>query len=273
MDMTKYVVPRKLRAAIAVGIENTTNTVGIQIICERAGLPQPSIGGSNKLDRARKWLDGLDLLDDPIPALSDLVASVLEAAWSASSDEPDERCKAKEDLRRVLQECGLSYSNGRVVLAGGPPTETLEERLRTRRMSTVQEELERARTFLGSDPPAAITAACSLLEALFKTIIEDENLQMPGDKSIGPLWKVVRDHLGLAAESVPDDDLKKILGGLSAIVSGVGDLRTHTGSAHGRPRSSSAPQLRHARLAITAAHGLALFVVEVYEEATRAEGL
>jgi hypothetical protein len=109
-------------------------------------------------------------------------------------------------------------------------------------------EFRRALENVEKDPPATLTAASSILESLFKVYIEDEGLLMPSDKSIMPLWKVVKEHLGLDPKNLEDDDLRKILQGLVSIVDGIGSARTHAGSAHGRGRKTYAVQPRHARL-------------------------
>lgn len=64
--------------------------------------------------------------------------------------------------------------------------------------------------------------------------VAEENLTLPGDQSLHPLWKIVQKHLGLSPAGAHDDDLKKILGGLASVVDGVGAFRTHVGSAHGK---------------------------------------
>jgi hypothetical protein len=109
------------------------------------------------------------------------------------------------------------------------------------------------------------------LESLFKTYIEDNNLEMPSEESIKPLWKVVRKDLKLDPAIVEDDDLRTILTGLAAIVEGTGSLRTHKGSAHGRGGKTTAYQLkpRHARLAAHAAFTLASYIWRRGENATR----
>ncbi len=68
--------------------------------------------------------------------------------------------------------------------------------------------------------------------------------------------------MALDPSAMPDPDLKPILGGLSAIVDGIGSWRTHKGSAHGGGRKVYRPELRHARLAAHAAHTLVAFVLE-----------
>jgi len=95
---------------------------------------------------------------------------------------------------------------------------------------------------------AAITAACSILEALFKVYIEDNGIEMPADQSLKPLWKAASKHLGLDPAAIEDDDVKKVLSGLNSVVDGIGSLRTHTGSAHGHGRRKYHLQARHAKL-------------------------
>ncbi|MCU1326933.1 MAG: hypothetical protein JWN34_2303 [Bryobacterales bacterium] len=72
-------------------------------------------------------------------------------------------------------------------------------------------KFRRSLAHVESDPPAAITAACAILEALFKIYIEDhEGLAMPSDQSVKPLWKTASKHLGLDPAAVQDDDIRKI---------------------------------------------------------------
>ncbi len=126
-------------------------------------------------------------------------------------------------------------------------------------------ESQRALASVETDPGAAITAACASVESLCHVCIEDEGLTPPTDQSIKPLWKVVQAHLGLDPSQLADDDLKRILSGLTSIVDGLGALRTHVGSAHGRGRRPYRPSPRHARLAVHAAHTLAIFVLETWD--------
>lgn len=59
--------------------------------------------------------------------------------------------------------------------------------------------------------------------------------------------------------------MRQILGGLASIVNGVGDLRTHAGSAHGHGNQGYQLEARHARLAVHAAHTVVGFVLETRE--------
>jgi len=95
--------------------------------------------------------------------------------------------------------------------------------------------------------------------------IEDEGLEMPSKQTIKNLWKVVREHIGLDPGSKEDQDISRILSGFTSVVDGIGALRTHTGTAHGRGRKQYKLEPRHARLTIHAAHTLVSFVIETWE--------
>lgn len=95
--------------------------------------------------------------------------------------------------------------------------------------------------------------------------LPDEGLKMPSRQTIKPLWKIVRDNLGLDPSNVEDEDISRIYTGLASIVDGIGALRTHQGSAYGRGRKSFHLEPRHARIAIHASHTLVFFVIETWK--------
>jgi Abortive infection C-terminus len=181
--------------------------------------------------------------------------------------------KGRQSIATALAKYGFVYEmGGRIGGAPtGAPSRSLDAIIRARDMPGVQEELDRALATVERDPPAAVTAACAIIESLFKVYIDGNRLKMPGDQSIRPLWKVVQEHLGLGPRSVVTDDLKQILGGLATVVNGVGDLRTHAGSAHGRGSQSFTVEPRHARLAVHAAHTVVTFILESWAPSRPAE--
>jgi len=87
-------------------------------------------------------------------------------------------------------------------------------------------------------------------------------LEMPSKQTIGPLWKVVQQDLGLNVDPTLEDDQKRILGGLASIVDGVGAYRTRIGSAHGRGVEPPKIVPSEARLAVHASHTVVIFVME-----------
>lgn len=174
----------------------------------------------------------------------------------------------RERIRKMLSRYGMSYEPGGRI-RGGPasatPSRSLDALLRTRDLGGVEVEFERATNSVEMDPGAAVTAACAIVEAFCKVYIADESLETPKDQSIKPLWRTVQAHLGLDPGQLADDDLKRILSGLSSIVDGIGALRTHIGSAHGQGRRAYKIRPRHARLALHAAHSLVIFAIETWD--------
>jgi hypothetical protein len=177
-------------------------------------------------------------------------------------------------VERSLARYGLSYQKGGQILGGttATPSRSLQMIIRERDLGGLDTEFRRALDAVEADPPAAVAAACAILEALFKIYIQDNELALPSDQSIKPLWKIVQGHLGLAPTSVVDQDMNRILGGLTSIVDGVGALRTHAGSAHGRGRHSYPLAGKHARLAVHSSHTVATFVLETWVQGNGSAG-
>lgn len=121
-----------------------------------------------------------------------------------------------------------------------------------------------------TDPEGAITAARSLLESVFKAILESEQETYADDGDLQALYRGVRKLMRLSPEDHTDAALKKILGGAQAVAAGVAELRNDAGDAHGKGRFRLRPQPRHARFAINAAGTLAIFLIETWEARTEA---
>lgn len=206
-------------------------------------------------------------LADPYKILGGVLEEFMEVEipeWDSNREEWERR---RQQVRKALANYGLSYyQRGQILsVAGSSPSRSLQDILASRDLAAVHREFERTLETVHVDPPASLTAACSLLEALYKVYIEDEGLELPSKESIKNLWKLVSDDLGFSPQDVVDDDLKRILSGLTSIVDGIGSLRTHASSAHGRSRKSYRIEPRHARLAIHSAHTLATFIIETWD--------
>jgi len=135
---------------------------------------------------------------------------------------------------------------------------------------TVSRDLERALASAEKDPEDAVTAACSTVESVCRSILIELGDSLPDKKDIKALFGAVRKPLGLGADR-PDldpliaDDVRKILSGLATVVEGIGALRTHGGDAHGRERGYARLDRRIANLAIHAASTVALFLIETWQ--------
>ena len=79
-------------------------------------------------------------------------------------------CSQEESRKRVtvvLGRSGLSYRTGGLILgaANALSTQSLKRVLQDRDFAGVDKEFERSLANVDKDPPAAITAACSILES------------------------------------------------------------------------------------------------------------
>ena len=200
----------------------------------------------------------------PSEALRTVIQELLDAIEFAR--ENADREAALEELNLVLARDKLeAYFDGRrhcrvrpIAFGRGvaAPSRSLRQVLQDRDMGSAIDELERALSNAESDPPAAATAACALLEAVFKVYVESHDLTLPKKPTIKPLWNVVAANLGFTPGRIEDEDLKRILSGMSSVVDGIAALRTHAGSAHGRGTMRYHLKPRHARLAVHSAHTL-----------------
>lgn len=221
------------------------------------------------ISKCQSWLKRMNEdVSDPAAVLGKVIEEFMEVDNPYQADEQQAGRKA---ITEVLARFGLSYRVGGLILGAATalPTKALTEVLKERDLAEVDKEFERSLANVESDPPASITAACSILESLFRVYIEDNGLEMPGEQSLKPLWKTVSKHLGFDPSAVEDEDLKKILSGMTSVIDGIGSLRTHGSTAHGRGRKAYRIQTRHARLAIHASHTVVGFFLETWDERKR----
>lgn len=117
-----------------------------------------------------------------------------------------------------------------------------------------------------ADPAGAITAARTLLETVCKHLLEDPD----GNAAYGPnddlpkLYRQASEMLNIAPSQHSEDAFKRILGGASSIVEGLGTLRNRVGDAHASGGRPVKPAPRHAALAVNMAGSMALFLIETY---------
>ncbi|MCZ7555450.1 MAG: abortive infection family protein [Bacteroidia bacterium] len=117
-----------------------------------------------------------------------------------------------------------------------------------------------------TDPDGAITAAKSLLESVFKHILDDLAIDYSSNSDLHDLYKKVAENLNLSASQHEEHIFKQILGSCSGVVSGMSRLRNAMGDAHGQGRKNYRATPRHAQLAVNLAGSVALFVLETYKD-------
>jgi hypothetical protein len=227
--------------------------------------------------KAQAWLRRTNKeADNPISVLGKILEKYFEDPDADKPKNSQNFFNTPEDnplylfvskTQTLLHNYGYEYRIGGFISDGtSAPTRSLEVIIRGRNMPAIHAEFDRALENVVKDPREAVSAACNILESVFKTYIADEQLTMPSKQDLRGVWKVVRDDLKFDPTLVQDDDLKKILTGLLSTVDGIGALRTHASAAHGEGRKQYNLKPRHARLAIHSAHTLVAFVIETWDE-------
>ena len=102
----------------------------------------------------------------------------------------------------------------------------------------IASEWEKAKRRMTSDPDGAITIARTMLESLFKYVLDEFNITYKDDFDMLELYKLVTKQLNLAPESHQEPIFKQILGGVNSVINGLSALRNKLGDAHGKSRKN-----------------------------------
>ncbi len=273
----KTQIPSALIAVVAelVAYAETHATLdSLFMYADAAGEPPQG----SKPAKAQEWLRNTNKLsNDPLTVVGRIISGYMDdpemdagskiSEWQTSYEYKLQKRELVRKVEAVLARNGLHYLTGGHITKGGlAPSKKLSELIQGRDMPAIHREFERAMETVDAKPREAVSAASNILESIFKIYIEDNNLAMPDKQDLQPVFKVVRSHLGLDPNTVADLDLQKIITGLFSIVDGIGALRTHAGSAHSEGRKSYKLEPRHARLAVSAAHTVATFVIETWDK-------
>lgn len=279
--MNKFPVPAFVLAAVADAVAEAETHASLDSLFMYAEAPGDPPEGSKPV-KALDWLRRINKEsgDRALSIIGRIVEKYLDAPEpSASFWQPEAAVEAHKlrvkKIKDALARAGFSYSSGGILSHGqGIATKSLAELVRARNLDVIDFEFDRALKNVVASPREAVSAACNILETIFKIYIEEHShLSMPAKQDLQAVWKVVKADLGLDASIIEERDLQEIISGIMATVNGIGALRTHGSSAHGPVKRPYRLKPRHARLAVHAAHTIAAFVLETWDErAAKVEG-
>ena len=147
-----------------------------------------------------------------------------------------------------------------------PMDDVTSDSLKTFDTDGVHEIWMKALDRRSSDPEGAITVARTLLETVLKRIAEEMKINYTDKHDLPKLYNIVSKELNLSPSEHSEEPIKRILGGATTIVNGLGTLRNRLSDSHGRGSKLPArPSARHASLAVNTAGAIATFLVETYE--------
>lgn len=263
----RFVIPAAVLAVVAeISARRETHATLDNLYIYAGAAGDPPVG--SKPAKALAWLRATNKENSvtPLLVLGKIIEAYMEESLSPESSWDVPKLEDRARIIKSLGDCQLQYvKGGKVVGSLGTPSRTLEEFIQERDTASIDQEFSRALTNVESSPREAVSAASNILESICKVYISEEGLEMPAKQDLKPVWTVVRKHLGFDPSLVEDQDLQQVLSGMISVVDGIGALRTHASSAHGAGMKSYKLEPRHARLAVHAAHTIALFILESWK--------
>ena len=132
----------------------------------------------------------------------------------------------------------------------------------------LDEQLERLRRDIDSDPAAAIGQCKELLESQLKLVLRSLSLELNDRDDLPELYGKVARSLGIHGEAVPgdrrgSDAVKGMLRNLASLVRNISEARNSMGTGHGRADTSAAER-RHARLVFNTTVAVTEFVADTW---------
>ncbi|MFW5757732.1 MAG: abortive infection family protein, partial [Bacteroidota bacterium] len=122
-----------------------------------------------------------------------------------------------------------------------------------------------------NSPELTIGTAKELIETICYTILTERKIETDKKWDLLQLLKQTTKQLNLTPEGIPDEtkalkSVKSILGSLTTVVQGIGELRNQYGSGHGKKANFKGLTARHAKLSVGAASTLAIFLLETHKQ-------
>jgi hypothetical protein len=251
-----------------------------------AGAPDDVPEGS-KVVKCAAWLRRIrdENPADAVPILGKLLELVLDedlpdpsgpatssSVWrpSATMETLKERWHNRERLKAGLARAGLTYmGNGQFTHGGAQvASRQLADLIKARDLPAVEAEFETLARRAAEHPRDALSIAANIVEAVLGEMVRAFGLTPPSNRTLNTLWATVKPAINADPATMPDDDLKKIVGAMAAMVDGLQGLRDDKSRAHAmRPDLARAYRIepRHARLAVNAALALTVFLLEAWQ--------
>jgi len=153
-----------------------------------------------------------------------------------------------------------------------PVQETILQSLVKIDAQHIEDTWRKAVDRLDSDPEGAIPVARALIESVCKYILESENVDYRDEGDLQKLYKATAKQLQLSPAADTEPMLRELLSGCVTVVNGIAGMRNKQSDAHGKGTQPSPTFPRHARLAVTVAGGVAMFLIETWENRLAEQG-
>lgn len=157
-----------------------------------------------------------------------------------------------------------------LMIPGTKPLDSARETFEATDANYVLKQITRMETAINEDPDLAIGTAKELVETCCKTILRDRGVQIKANPDLTQLVKQTVRELALTPDDIPDkakavDTIRRLLSNLATITQGIAELRNYYGTGHGKEAKAKGLEPRHAKLAVSAASTLAVFLFETHQ--------
>lgn len=201
--MPSKLIPPALIGTTAPILANAYTHAGLNSLFIASGFPGDAPEG-NKEVKCQEWLRRANnACPDALDLFGRLIGEFMETEPYGDDQRPA--------IAAALTRAGLSYARGGVILGAAltGPSRSLSERLEREGIPAVETEYQRAYAQVEADPPAAVTAACAILETVCKTYLVSAGHDLPTKQVLGSLWSATANHLGLSPKDMVADDLNR----------------------------------------------------------------
>ncbi len=180
-------IPAPVIAIVAEVTSSRETHASLDNLFMYAGAPGDPPPGS-KAAKALAWLRQInqDETVEPLEVLGRLIEGYLEEDISEGlNDWTEERKQEKARITKALQNAKLQYHiGGTVTGALALPSSSLEESIRKRNITVLNEEFDRAMRSVEISPKEALSSACNILESVCNIFIEEEGLELPAKQDL-----------------------------------------------------------------------------------------
>ena len=162
----------------------------------------------------------------------------------------------------------------RIVAAKNVPLENVKILTEKIDSAYIARQIARLSENVDKDPEAALGASKEFLETLCKHIIKERGGIIAPGADFGELNSAARDLLNLLPQNIDNEKLgsqsmKKVLGGVGSILSGITELRNLYGTGHGKDSQAVGVTATQAHLIVGLTASLGKFLFEIHTEVGR----
>ena len=193
--MSRKLIPQFVIGVMSEVIPRCETHASIDSLFLYANAPGDPPMGSKPV-KVQEWLRRVNKSEEvePMQVLGRIVEKYLDEILPSEFDLMyDSKVERNTKIQQVLERAGLRYiGSGVVTGVGASQVQSLEKEIRSLNVEAIEYEFKRAIENVDADPYEAVSAACNILESVFKVIIQEQKLEIPKVQDLSGLWKVVK---------------------------------------------------------------------------------